>query len=782
MQLSYNWLKELLPDLALSPEEVAQTLTAHSFETVVAGKIQIDPSVKVMRITKVEAHPNADRLQLATITDDETEITVVCGAPNIAVDQVVPYSPPGTKVIDSEGGEFVVKEATIRGTKSPGMLNSLRELGLHATDHGGIWILPPDLPLGSALVDHFPDDTILEADITPNRAHDCLGHMGVARELASILQLQQPEVLGADILEQPGDISVVISNEVDTPRYIAAHLTGAKQAISPMWLQVRLLAAGGKPKNNLVDITNYVLFEIGNPTHVFDAEKLPGKEIVVRRAKKGEKITALDEVVYEPTEDDLLITAGDTPIAIAGVMGGLDSAVGDATTDLVLEVASFGSYLVQETSRRLHLRSESSIRFGKGLHLQIAGEAARRIIYLLQDVAHAQLVSIVDTNPGPTDPHVILFRPQLPSQVAGITIESEEVADILRQLRCMVDDTKDIWEVSVPYERLDLEGEHDLVEEVIRMYGLEKIPARTDVVMQPLPIPGHIYLRNRLRDDLVALGMTETYNYSYEPQVYADMLGLTDASHLSLSNPPAPELARLRVSLLPGLLANAVTNRDIFQKNAGRKESSLFEIGDVYIAGNGTRVPGVDEYTHLAAIVIGPVPTREQIIETIADAYGVEREVVHSVEVIPPADAANVRALKYRVPVMLYEFNLSALLQHAGEQMGATSALSDLSTQSSAVQFVPYSKYPSVIRDISMLVSPSVTPEIAQGVIERVGKKLIADVDLFDELEWKDTGKKSLAFHVEYQADDRTLTDEEVTKIHQEITVALTEELEAEIR
>lgn len=777
MRISYNWLKDFLPDLQQTPEEIAQLLTSRSFETVIADKLGIDPNIVVVKITQIGKHPNADRLRLATITDGNKETTVVCGAPNIEVGQTVPYSPPGAMVHDGKGGQFAVQEATIRGQKSPGMLNSLRELGLHA-EHGGIWILPAGLPLGSRLADHVPADTVLEADITPNRAHDCLGHLGIAREVAALLKTTPKEPDIAALPDSPGSWQVTIENPADSPRYIVVGLEDVDLAPSPLWMQVRLLAAGGKPKNNLVDISNYVLFETGNPTHVFDADKLSKKEITVRRARKDETITALDDIEYRLTDDDVVITNNSAPIAIAGVMGGINPGVQENTRNIVLEVANFRPYAIQETSRRLNLRSESSVRFSKGIHPHTAELAAGRAVYLLQEVAGANAVAHMDVYPQPRPKTVVTVRPSRFSHIAGVAIEADEAADILRRLRFTIDDTTTVWEVTVPYDRLDIEGEHDIAEEVIRVFGLENIPVGNRAPAGNKPLSGEIVLRERLRDNLVAIGFTETLAYSFEPISYAEMLGVSSIQHLVLSNPPAPELSNLRVSLLPGLLANLVTNRTIFLRNAGRgKESALFEVGNVYLPGPGGRTVGVCESLHVAGVVAGALPDTDTILTSIADAFGVGPAVVLQTGSIRPLAAEIQRSIKYRTPVLTFEFNLSELVHHAdsGITWQRTGA-------AEAVQFVPYSKYPSVTRDISMLVAPDVSVEAAQGLIERVGGELVVDVDLFDELEWKNTGQKSIAFHVEYQAFDRTLTDAEVDEIHTKITGALQNELQGDIR
>lgn len=779
MRLSYNWLKVLLPDLTQPPEEVAQLLTMHSFETVVAGTLEIPSGVQIVRIEKIERHPNADRLQLATVTDGTDVVTVVCGAPNIVTGQIVPYSPPGIELKDEEGSVFMVGEAKIRGVISPGMLNSLRELGLHPKAHEGIWVLSQDLPLGTELAEHMPADTILDADVTPNRAHDCMSHLGVARELAALLRIKVHEPELAQLPGTQSEYTVTLEDTHDVPRYLAAEVTEAKLAPSPMWMQARLLAAGGKPRNNLVDITNYVLFETGNPTHLFDAESLPGAAIGVRRARAEEKLLALDEVEYELSSDDLIVTSDDTPVAIAGVMGGHASSVQEDSNKLLLEVANFRPYLIQETSRRLNVRSESSARFSKSIHPGQVEMVAKRIIHLLQAYAGASIAGVVDVNSRRYNPHIVSFQPSAVGRVLGEEVAYDEIADILRRLRFEVVEEADTWDVAVPLDRLDVDGEHDIVEEVVRVKGLNTLAAKPHQKVERVPLPGEIVLRERLRNNLVALGLTETYNYSFEPGNYANELDLHGQPHLSLTNPPAPELQNLRVSLLPGLLANLVTNRAVFSRNAGRKESALFEIGNIYKPGGEGRVPGVKEEQYVAGVVVGGSPAGDAVIQAIGDAYGVETNIVKKTGTVDILERDVTRVLKYRLPITVFAFNLTELILHAD---AAQLPQDGTAPGAEAVQFVPYSKYPSTLRDISLLIDPSVSVEVVQGVIEREGGALVVDVDLFDEFQMLNTDKKSLAFHVEYQAMDRTLTDEEVGKIHDRIVSVLQSELSAKIR
>jgi len=783
MRISYNWLKDLLPKLTLSPKETAELLTMHSFETAVTGELAVPPDITVVKIVNIKPHPNADRLHLATVTDGQREITVVCGATNIAVGQTVPYSPPGATLQDENSNNFTVKEATIRGQTSPGMINSLRELGLHPKEHSGIWILPSLTSLGTRLADHFPPDTILDADVTPNRAPDCLSHRGIARELAALLALAIEEP-NPPALPAPdsavNEFTVTVEDAAKTFRYLGAVLTGVSVDVSPLWLQARLLAAGSKPLGNLVDITNYVMFELGNPTHAFDIAKLPGRTFGIRQAKTGEKIILLDATEQKLTERDLVITCHDMPVAIAGVMGGQLGGVSEKTKDIFLEVANFNAFSVQETARRLALTTEASTRFSKKLDTNLVTDAARRAVGLLQELTGATLVGILDSHLKPRSPHPVKFHPSQVSRVAGSDIfTAEQSRQALKSLRFTVDDTKEPWSVIVPTDRLDVAGEHDLVEEVIRVTGLENITSALPAPSaRPQSLPYRIYWCEIVRETLVELGLTETLNYSFEPQQYAAIAGLDNTDHLLLINPISPDMKNLRVSLLPGLLKNLATNSDAFHRQAGRKESSLFEIGHVYQPGAGNRVPGVVEATHLAAAVVGNLPRLEDIAQTLAQALNLD-----SLDLPNIITDDIVQKLKYRLPVFGFEINLNELLSRVEQDAPPARPLADIKSAAfKSARYIPLPKYPPCYRDLSILIDPVVTIEQVQEIIERVGGQLVADVDLFDEYEPPDSAQKSLAFHITYQSLDKTLTDVAIAQIHNKIVAALKVELGAHLR
>lgn len=618
MKLSYNWLKELLPDLKLTPQEVAQTLTLHSFETVVEKEYKIDPNILVVKVTQIDPHPNADRLRLATVTDGTNTVRVVCGAPNFKVGDIVPYSPPGSSVYDEEGNKFEVKEAKIRGEVSPGMLNSPRELGF-GEYHGGLWILPADTPLGKPLAELVPNDTVLNADITPNRAHDALSYIGVARDLAAILNLEIVEPIAPKVnASAEGVWSINITDTELVPRYTGASVENIHIKASPLWMQARLMMSGTRSINNVVDITNYVMYETGNPSHLFDTQKLPGKEIGVRLAEEGEKVIDLDNIEHTLSKTIPVITSDNTPVALAGVMGGLATGITEETKQGFLEVANFHPYTIQQASKELGIRTEASTRFAKSIDPNKVDTAFKRLAYLLQELAEASITQRIDFYPKPVQPWVVECNPTRISSMAGVEISLNKVQEALAKLRFQVETSKDTWKVTVPTDRLDITGEHDLVEEVIRFVGLENIPVQEIEKNKQTELPKHVQLREQLRDALVEAGMIEVYNYSFETELIANALGLINDQSLKLNNPIAPEQAYLRQSLLPRLLENLVSNKAEMRKRISKYSRSLFEVGQVFQKGEAGLVSGVLETEWLAGVSLDK--SIEEVVEILKKA------------------------------------------------------------------------------------------------------------------------------------------------------------------
>lgn len=780
MLISYQWLRELLPQLSPSPTEVARLLTDHSFETTVSHSFGIDPQVKIAKIIDLQPHPNADRLQLVTIDSGSTQATLVCGAHNIHVGDIVPYSPSGTKLVDDQGQIFTLTPAKIRGIVSAGMLNSPRELGL-GDSHHGIYLLPPATPIGTSLTDHLPPDTILAADITPNRAHDCQSHLGIARELAAILNLPMPEMLTPPLPKNSADewqLDINLPDQV--MRYIGLAFHQVRIQPSPLWLQAKLWAIGSKPINNVVDITNYVLFETGYPSHAFDSAKLPQTTIGVRFAKPDESLATLDNLTHALSPQNLLITSGDKPVALAGIMGGQANQVGDTTEQIFLETAVFHPYTIQRSAETVKLDTESSRRFSKGLTPALAAAASARAAALLLELTGAKIVGRVEYYPSPVSPKIIKFNPQRVSAMTGQSSSNQAIKDALVRLRCQVK-TASTWTVTVPVERLDLSGEHDLIEEVIRLQGLQQIASRVPRLFAQGPaLPELVQWRETIRDILITYNLTEISNYSFSDRVIERLLGLpSDQTALTVTNAIAPEQDRLRTTLLTRLAGNLLANKSEWHTRFSHKEAGIFEIGNVFHSGAGGVVPGVVEEECVGVALVGESAEQRasyDIISAVSEALGVTN---------PPNDLVTIHTLsgaspiqrKLGLPVVLIEINLSRLLPHATRQPDFTPAMSG-----PIATFQSMSKFPPVYRDISLLVDAHITSEQVIAVITKIGGQSIQAVDLFDTYQPVNSDKKGFAFHVAYQAQDRTMNDAQVNSLHQEISHALLKELQAQLR
>lgn len=811
MKVSYEWLQELLPGLQASPAAVAEQLTFHSFETTVLRARKLDPKIIVVRIEKLESHPNADRLRLATVSTGKVRTRVICGAPNIKEGDVVPFSPPGTTLLDENGQLFELKVAKIRGEESPGMLNSLRELGL-GTSHSGIFILPAATPLGSALVEHIPDDTILEAEVTNNRAHDCLSHLGIAREVGALLDL--PVKMPAMVtLSSPTPIvdgfSLAIEEGNDlVARYNALLVTSLHNGPSPLWLQARLLALEVQPKNFLVDVTNYVMFELGNPAHAFDAERLPGKQISVRHSRENESLTLLNtDTTQTLPADTPLITADDQAVAIAGIVGGSKTAVGEQTSNILVEIANFTAFPLQQAMVRLGLRTEAGVRFSKKLDPSLIESTAARLQYLLQHIAGGVSRGGLEYYPRPPKLRPIAFDPAQVSKLAGTDFTATDIKQSLEAQRFTIDASRVPWQIQIPPDRLDIQGEYDVVEEILRIIGLENIPAKEiKSFSTPVALPRTISWREAVRDVCVKWGLTEMYNYSFANETLLQKIGVSLADPLGIINPPAPELKYLRQSLLPGLLQNVYKNKGEF------RIQKLFEIGTVFSRGNGGVVPGVREKMHLAGAAVvgekgsdnfikmfvtdGLLPnlgitdvTREHEISDLLGQHTILRHRRKRIGQFGLLKQEIGRKLKFESPVAVFEVDLGALIALATNDPPYHQIFND------AYQYQPFSKFPPVWRDISLLVSPGTRIETVQEVIESIGGKLVADVDLFDVYQPSPEAAggaarpdesmsppMSLAFHIKYQAADRTLTDSEVAAVHNRIVSSLQEDLAAVLR
>lgn len=795
MRVPLRWLEEFVP-VDVPPEKLADLLDLSGTKVEAMHRPSSDISgVRVAEVLEISEHPNADNLSLVEVRADfgETE-TVVCGASNFEVGDLVPLAQVGARLPELE-----ITERKIRGQVSRGMLCSAAELGV-SSDAAGILILPPDAALGSDVVSLLGlDDTIFELEVTPNRP-DCMSVYGMAREVAVLLgnDLTEPSIDIEEAASLTSPVRVDIDDETGCPRYLARYLDGVRVGPSPAWLISRLMSVGVRSVSNVVDLTNYVLFELGHPLHAFDASRVRDHHIVVRRARSGEKLTTLDGQERSLHPDDLLIATKKDTLALAGVMGGGDSEVTEATTSVILESAYFDPASISFTSRRHGLRTEASARFERGADIDGVDRAAARAAGLIQSLAGGRVSAEVrDAYPKPFERPQITLRPTRTGRVLGTSVSAAQQAGYLRALGCAVEEGGDALRVLAPSFRPDLRREIDLVEEVGRLVGFERLPAT-------LP-PGKVGSLDRmqtldrsLRRLLADLGLHEAWSSSFMSRKDLEGLGVAGeggATRLvKIANPMSEADEALRTTLLPGLLRAVAVN-----ERQRAKRTALYEMARIYEPGDG---PLPVEASVLTAALCGAKndPSwaaaetpwtffdAKGIVEAIFEALGAEAPTVTPVAGMPfhPTRAgavvhrgATVGAIgelhpevltRWHIdrPVVVFELALASLW----DATATRSKIEDLS------------RFPSNLVDIAVVVDGGTPAAEVTNVIREAGGEELAGLGLFDIYtgEQIGAGKKSLAFSLELRAADRTLTDEDANAIRDRIVSALADRLGATLR
>lgn len=797
MRVSLKWLKEFVDITETTTELVDKLdLSGTKVEAIhqLGGKLD---GVVVGRIEKIEPHPNADSLTFVRVNIGDRTAGIVCGAPNIAEGQTVPVALVGAELPNG----MVIRKAKIRGIESEGMMCSEVELGL-GEDHSGIMILEDGLEIGAPLVDALGlSDTVLELEVTPNRP-DCLSMIGIAREVGAVTgrSYTKPQVV---LEEVDGPISKLVEVEIADPelcpRYCARLIENVKVGPSPRWMQERLIAAGIRPISNVVDVTNYIMMETGQPLHAFDYDKVADHKIIVRRARPGEDLVTLDDVDRQLSEDMLLITDPSGPIALAGVMGGAGTEVSEQTRRVLLEGANFNPASISRTSRRLGLLSEASMRFERGADINGLYNALDRAAQLMAEMSEGDAVAgIVDEHPQPKEPWTIWLRPERASAVIGVELSGEQVGDILRRLELEVlPGPKGSLDVTIPTFRPDLEREIDLVEEIARLHGF-------NAVSSTLPASGEKHgrltaaqrMERLLRSSLEASGVYEAMTYSFiDPaQIERLRVPVADADLVLLENPLSAEQSVLRPSLLPGLVASLRSN-----VNRGIENAALYEIGRVFVA-SGKKLP--HETLRVGVTAIGslseagwyakPAPVdffdSKGIVEALMTALGVESWSLAAAShpTYHPGRCAAItcgeveagligelhpeiqRALDLPSPVALIELDLEPI----------TSAIVAIRP------FRELARHPAVMLDLAVVVDEPVGVGEVEAMIAQTGGALLEGLLLFDVYrgEQVEAGRKSLAFQMVFRAPNRTLTDDEVDEVRERIVARLAHEVRAVVR
>ena len=792
MKVSLKWLREYVP-VSLEPKELAHKLTMAGIEVGEVEEVgEAWEGVCVGRVREVNKHPNADRLSLCIVhTPGETH-EVICGAPNVAAGQNIAFARVGAELFDGHSGKPVkLKAAKIRGVVSNGMICSEKELGM-SEEHEGILVLPEDAPPGMPLLEYL-GDSILELELTPNRP-DCLSMLGVAQEVAALTggRVTAPEVAYAEEERSAGEMATVEIADPDLcGRYTASIVSGLKIGPSPAWMQERLKACGMRPINNVVDITNYVMMEYGQPLHAFDYDKVKDHRVIVRRARAGERLLTLDGEDRPLDPEMLVITDPDGPVGLAGVMGGANTEVTEDTETLLLESANFNNVNIRRTSTRLRLRSEASLRFDKGLSPELPPKGLRRATQLLAELAGGTVAKgIIDVYPGVGEKAPVHLTEARIEQVLGISIEMERVREVLESLAFECEESgENGLKVSAPYWRTDIGIEDDLVEEVARISGYDDIPTTPLSGRIPPNVPDDARdLRDAVKDILAGCGMQEVVNYSLTDVKGLENAGighLAELNPLKVANPLRVEQESLRLSLRPGLLANVEHN-----KKYHHGPLLMFEAGKVYIPKNG-ELP--DEQEVLAGIVTGDPEDpmdgflrAKGVLEMMLGRLGVdgqfergEGEGLHPGRVVQVSARGERLAIMGEVhPEVVEAFDIEGASVHVFEVDMATLR----AHLPAAKRYRPVSRYPGALRDLALIVDTDTPSRAVQEVIESF--PLVTSVDLFDVYtgDQVSEGKKSLAFRVLYQSPSRTLGEHEVNMVQAQLLEKLGRETGAVLR
>ena len=817
MKISLNWLREYIDfsgdeqsNKIASPEELADQLMMLGIEVDEISYLGRGlESVVVGRIDEVTSHPQADKLVVCQVNvGQEQNLQIVCGAPNAGQGLTVPVALVGTVLPNG----MVIKQAELRGISSSGMLCSAKEL-LLSDDHSGLMELPETLTVGTSLATALNlNDVIMDLEITPNRP-DCLSLLGIAREIGATISfghtsrnpLRKPQIEVDEGETSITDLTAVEVQDPDLcPRYAARVIQGIEVSPSPDWLQNRLRAVGLSPINNVVDVTNLVLMELGQPLHAFDWHKLADRRIVVRRARSGEIPKTLDEVDRALTEDMLVIADAERPMAVAGVMGGLESAISDQTIDILLESAYFSPTSIRRTSKSLGMHTDASHRFERGTDPEGVIPALNRATQLIQQLAGGTVAKgIIDVYPDPKTAKQIDLRPDRANQILGTEITRQQIIQILSLLGFEITASDDTClSVTVPTYRPDIEREIDLVEEIARVYGYNRIPIKLPV--GDIPIPDHqpqSTIEQHVKSHLLESGLMEAINYAF---YHADMpkrLRMAQQRLIPIQNPLNEEFAVLRTSLLPSLLVNA-------QRNYSHQVTDirLFEIAKVF------RLPSdqVDlsaqqlpvEQQHVAGVMVGNLGTGwygaakrsidfydlKGVIEGLLEASSVTDYEIKSaaLSTFHPGRCAELwhNNVSFGVlgevhPEVTESFDLSdrAYLFELNLDTIATLANPEK-------QFVPIPTHPGISRDLAILVDENLPADQPLTVIHSMGKELVSQAYLFDLYTGNQVpeGKKSLAYSIAYHAKTESLTDAEVDEVHNRIIDKLTSRFQAELR
>jgi phenylalanyl-tRNA synthetase beta chain len=798
MKISYNWLKEFI-DTDKSPGEISTILTGTGLEVETLEKVQAIPGglegLVIGYVKETAQHPNADRLKVTKVDVGGAEdLQIVCGAVNVAAGQKVVVATVGTTVYPTVGEPFKINKSKIRGEVSEGMICAEDEIGL-GTDHESIMVLDAGAEIGTPAKSYFKlnDDYVYEIGLTPNRA-DAASHLGTARDIAAFLKIdiKKPDVSAFKVDSNDSPLEVIVENEQASPRYSGISISGVEVKESPAWLKERLAVIGVRAINNIVDITNYVLHDLGQPLHAFDADAITGNKVIVKNVAKGTLFTTLDGVERKLSADDLMICNAEEPMCIAGVFGGAKSGVHAGTTSIFLESAYFNSVSVRKTAKRHGLKTDASFRFERGTDPDMTVFALKRAALLIQQVAGGKITSqIFDHYPAPVAPFEVEVTYNNINRLIGKVIGNDTITSILKGLDIeIVAETEEGLSLKVPPYRVDVTREVDVIEEILRLYGYNniEIPTQIRASLNNSVRPEKDTVQNHISDILSANGFNEILANSLTKLSYSD-----DPEHaVKIVNPLSNDLDVMRQTLLfSGLEAVA------YNQNRRVADLKLYEFGKVYSHAEGKYIEAqrfslfltganhgeqwnkkqtAASFYNLKAVVDGLL-TKLNITDYIVDdsaannlAYGLQ--YLRGNKVLVTFGSVAVAALKkadVEKEVYYADFNFDLILNLVRKNI---------------IVYQEVSKFPAVRRDLSMLIDQSVTFGQLKQIAIRTDKKLLKEVNVFDVYQGDKlpAGKKSYALSFILQDTEKTLTDKAIDTLMQKLIYNLGKEAGAEIR
>lgn len=811
MRISYNWLKQFIKT-DLKAEEVSEILTDLGLEVEGVDKFESLKGglqgVVVGHVLSCIQHPNADKLKITTVDlgNGDAPVQIVCGAPNVGIGQKVPVATIGTKLYDKEGNTFEIKKGKIRGEESHGMICAEDELGL-GESHDGVMILAEDLKPGTpaAKIFNIETDEVFEIGLTPNRA-DAMSHFGVARDLrAGLVQKENstnfeiitPSVSNFRVDKRTLKIDVTVEDDKLAPRYCGVTISGIEVKTSPSWLQNRLKAIGLTPKNNIVDVTNYVLHELGQPLHAFDAAKIKGNKVIVKTVPAGTKFTTLDDVERTLDAEDLMICNAEGPMCIAGVFGGKDSGVAETTSSIFLESAYFNPVSIRKSAKRHALNTDASFRFERGIDPTITEYALKRAALLIQEVAGGEITSdVIDIYPKRIEDFQVFLTFDKIKRVIGEEIPKEIIKKILVSLDIKINNvTESGLGLVIPSYRVDVQREIDVIEEILRVYGYNniKFSQKLNATISNSSRTEEFKVQNIVANQLCSLGFNEMMaNSLTKPEYVSLSSSLKEEFTVKMLNPLSNDLSVMRQSMLFSAL-EAVS----FNINRRKTDLKLFEFGKTY-----HKLPsGYDENKHLTLTVSGNrsdeswTNTQQKsdfflfkgYVMSILSRIGLDAKVT----TLPFEDAIYNEGLALAVgKEIILEMGTikKPILKHFDikqEVLFADIYWDKIQKYiSNKIKFTDIPKYPEVRRDLALLIDNTVAFEAIYKVAKQTEKKLLKDINLFDVYEGKNLpeGKKSYAVSFTIQDENKTLNDKEIEKIMSKLQTNLEKELGAVLR